>query len=498
MRQFIQARACTRLLLPLLLAGLAGCAVGPDFQRPDAPKATAYEPHPRPMTGHAAQHIVEGMDIPGQWWTLFHDKQLDALIADALAHNSDVTAAHAALRQAWENVRAQRGAYFPTVNGSVNSTRQDTAADVASGAASNASLYNLTTAQLSVSYSPDIWGGTRRQVESSVAQAEAQRFQLEATYLTLTSNVVNAAIGEASLREQIDVTQRIIDAQGRILETLRRQRALGDVSDGDIAVQVAALEQSRATLPPLEKQLAQQRDLLAVLTGRRPDEPVPAVFTLESLHLPKELPLSLPAKLVEQRPDVRAAEEALHGASADVGVAVAARLPDLQITATAGTTAEKTSQLFAGSTGFWSLGAGLTQPLFDGGALKHKQRAAEAAYDQAAAQYRGVVLAALQSVADTLHAIRADTQALLAAQRAERAAASSLSILQQQLSLGDTSQSQVLASELLWRQALLSLAQAKATRLSDTTALFQALGGGWWNRHDDADTASATTEQPHG
>ncbi|WP_291776317.1 efflux transporter outer membrane subunit [Luteibacter sp.] len=295
------------------------------------------------------------------------------------------------------------------------------------------------------------------------------------------------------MREQIDVTQRIVDAQQHILDTLKRQRALGDVSEGDVATQVAALEQSRATLPPLEKQLAQQRDLLAVLTGRRPDEHIPATFTLASLHLPKELPLSLPGRLVEQRPDVRAAEEAMHAASANVGVALAARLPNIQITATAGSTAEKASSLFDTGTGFWSLGAGLTQPLFEGGTLKHKQRAAEAAYDQAAAQYRGVVLAALQSVADALHAIRADTEALAATERAERAAAHSLSILQQQLSLGDASQSQVLASELLWRQSLLSLAQARATRLSDTTALFQALGGGWWNRHDDSDPSP-----PHG
>lgn len=480
-----------RVLMALLATALAGCAVGPDFQRPEAPKTGTYDTNPpKPAHGHDAQRIVDDMDIPGQWWTLFHDKQLDTLVNDALTRNSDIAAAHAALRQAWENVRAERGAYFPTVNGSVNGTRQDTAADIASGASSNASLYNLTTAQLSVSYSPDIWGGTRRQVESGVAQAEGQRFQLEATYLTLTSNVVNAAIGEASLREQIDVTQRIIDAQQHILDTLKRQRALGDVSDGDVATQVAALEQSRATLPPLEKQLAQQRDLLAVLTGRRPDERIPATFTLASLHLPKELPLSLPARLVEQRPDVRAAEEAMHAASANVGVAEAARLPNIQITATAGSTAEKASSLFSGNSGFWSLGAGLTQPLFDGGSLKHKQRAAEAAYDQAAAQYRGVVLAALQSVADTLHAIRADTETFAATEHAERAAANSLSILQHQLSLGDASQSQLLASELLWRQSLLTLAQARAARLSDTTALFQALGGGWWNRHDDADPAA--------
>lgn len=485
---------CRRVLLALGIAiALSGCAVGPDYRRPEAPKARAYAPTPQPETtssssalGGEAQRLVTSMDIPGQWWTLFHSESLNALIADALKHNADVEAAHAALQVAWENVYAQRGAFLPSASASVSPTRQDVAKDLASPAASGASLYSLTTAQVSVSYAPDLWGGNRRQLESLVAAAHAQRFQLEATYLTLTSHLVNAAIGEAALRAQIDTTQQIVDLQKHVLDTLKRQYALGDVAEAAVAAQMAALEQSRTTLPPLQKQLAQQRDLIASLSGRTSDQSIDATFTLDSLQLPVELPMSLPAQLVEQRPDVRAAEEQLHAASADVGVAIANRLPNVQINASFGHASVKTSQLFSGGAGFWNLGASVTQPLFDGGALKHKQRAAEASYRQAAAQYRGAVIGAVQNVADTLHAIQADADALVANERAERAAARSMDIARRQLALGDISESAMLAAELAWRQASLALVQARAARYADTTALFQALGGGWWRRDDAA------------
>jgi NodT family efflux transporter outer membrane factor (OMF) lipoprotein len=486
-----------RALLALSLGfALAGCAVGPDYRRPDPPKAQSYSPVAEPETtaaasGHGgeAQRLVASMDIPGQWWTLFHSEPLNALIADALKHNADVEAAHASLQAAWENVYAQRGAYFPSVSASLNPTRQDIAKDLASPAASGRSLYSLTTAQVSVAYTLDIWGGNRRQVESLAAQAQAQRFQLEATYLTLTSNLVNAAIQEASLRAQIEATQRIVVMQEQILATVRRQHELGDAADAAVAAQETALEQSRAALPPLQKQLAQQRDLLAALSGRTPDQGIDAQFSLDSLQLPQELPLSLPAQLVEQRPDVRAADEQLHAASAAVGVAIANRLPNVQISATLGSASNKASDLFSGGAGFWNLGASITQPLFDGGTLKHKQRAAEASYRQAAAQYRGTVIEAVQNVADTLHAIRSDADALVAAERAERAAARSLEIAKRQFALGDLSQSAMLNAELAWRQASIALVQARAARYADTTALFQALGGGWWHR-DDASVAA--------
>ena len=477
---------------------LTACAVGPNYQRPQAPAAHDYAPPALPKTtaaapgpGGNAQQLVQDMEIPGQWWTLFRSEPLNALIDDALKHNADTQAAQAALQVAWENVRAQRGAFFPSVDASVNPTRQKTGTVLSSGLASNSTLYSLTTAQVSVSYSPDLWGGNRRQVESLVAQANAQRVQLEATYLTLTTNLVNAAIQEASLRAQIDATRRIIDDQERIMATLQRQLALGDAAEAAVAAQQAALEQSRATLPPLEKQLAQQRDLLAALSGRMPSDTIDARFTLDALQLPGDLPLSLPARLVEQRPDVRMADEQLHAASAQVGVAIANRLPNVQITANIGSAAASASSLLGTGTGFWNIGADITAPLFDGGTLKHKQRAAEATYLQSAAQYRSTVIDAVQNVADVLHAVQADAAALASADLADRAAARSLAIAQQQLALGDIPEVAMLNAEQTWRQAEITLAQARANRYADTVALFQALGGGWWNRHDVA-SAQAT------
>lgn len=470
---------------------LSACAVGPDYHRPAAPTSQSYTPTPMspttssvPGPGGNAQQFVQGMDISGQWWTLFHSRPLNDLIDASIRNNPDLAAAQQALVSAIENVKAQRGAYYPQVSASVDPTRQKTGEVLSSGVASNSTLYNLTTAQLSISYTPDLWGANRRQVESLVAQADSQRFQLEATYLTLTSNVVNAAIGEASLRAQIAATQDMIDSQSRILQTHRKQLALGDVADADVAAQEATLETTRAALPPLQKQLAQQRDLLAVLAGRSPDQDVPARFDFDGLQLPQDLPLTLPARLVEQRPDVRMADANLHAACAQVGVAFAARLPNIDITANWGSAADQMHDLFGSGTGFWNIGAAITAPIFSGGTLLHRQRAAEANYRQAAEQYRSTVLSALQNVADTLHALQTDADAMVANARAERAAARSLDIARRQYELGDISMVALLNAQVTYRQAQLSLIQARANRYQDTVALFQALGGGWWNRHD--------------
>lgn len=466
-----------------------GCAVGPDFRRPSAPAVAGYEPQPLPaqtasveVKGGEMQRFVSAMDIPGQWWTLFHSNPLNDLIGQSLKANPDLEAAKAALRAARENVYAQQGAFFPSVDAGFIPSRQKTAGVLAPVLANNNDLYNLYTAQVAVSYAPDVFGGNRRQVESLKAQAESLRFQLEAAYLTLTSNVVTAAIEEAALRGQIAATKQIIDIQSETLKLLKHQYEVGQVSVLDVTAQEAAFAQTEAALPPLEKQLAQQRDLLARLAGSFPSEKLAQEFELSSLQLPRELPVSLPSKLVEQRPDVRAAEEQLHSASAEIGVAIANRLPNISLSANLGSTAAAINQLFTPGTGFWALAGDITQPVFQGGTLLHRQRAAEAAYDEAAAQYRGTVLTAFQNVADTLHAIQSDADALKAAAAAEHAAARSLSIAQHQLELGDISYLGLLNAEQAYQQALINMVQALANRYSDTAALFQALGGGWWNR----------------
>ena len=475
-----------RLTLALLAAAaLAGCAAGPDYQRPALALPNAYVPAAAAPSASDQRYVAQ--DIPAQWWQLFHSDQLNALINASLAQNPTLAAAQAALRGAQENLYAQQGTRWPTVDASLASTRQKTAGVLASPLASNDYYYNLHTTQLTVSYTPDLFGANRRQIESLQAQAESQRFQLEASYLTLTSNVANAAIQEAALRGQLEASRAIVASQRLLLDSGRKLLALGQSSEADVAQQEAALAAAEAALPPLEKQLSAQRNALAALAGRYAADGVDASFTLDALQLPAELPRTLPSTLVEHRPDVRAAEALLHAASADVGVAAANRLPNVTLGVNAwGSSASSLGDLLKAGSGFWTLAGSITQPVFDGGALKHKQAAAQAAYEQAAAQYRAAVINAFQNVADALQAIDANAAALRAAQRAEQAAARSLAMARRQQELGDISTVALLASEQAWQQAKFASVQAQANRLSDTVALFQALGGGWWNRPDTA------------
>lgn len=477
-----QTNLAVTALVVLAAATLAGCAAGPDFVRPAAPTAQSYTAEPLGgggAEGEGAQRFVAGQPLDPRWWTLFGSAELNALVDAALAANPDLQAADAGLRAARETAAAQRGALAPAVDLQLTPTRQKVADALSSPTASGANLYTLHTAQLNIAYAPDVFGGTSRMVEASDAQAEVARYQRDAARLTLASNLVLAAIGEASLHAQLDAMSALAASARKQLDVIGKQQHAGLLGAADVAAQQALLAQVEAGLPPLEKQLQQQRDLLAVLSGRLPSEAAPPRLTFSSLQLPAQLPLSLPATLVEQRPDIRAAEAQLHAASAQVGVAQAARLPNIALNATLGSSALTAGTLFNAGGGFWSIGANLVQPLFHGGALMHQQRAAEALYDQAAAQYRGVVLTAFQNVADTLVAIDADARTLRATEAAQQAAQRSLAIAQRQWQLGASGYASVLQAEQTERQAALALIQARAARYADTVALFQALGGGW-------------------
>jgi NodT family efflux transporter outer membrane factor (OMF) lipoprotein len=479
-----------RLAIAALITSLYACAVGPDFKRPSAPTDADYGTAPlkgetvsAEGTGGNAQRFVLGLDIPSQWWTLFQSPKLDRLVEQALKGNPDVGAAQAALRQAHELYLAQRTSFFPNIQGSFAGDRSEFPTNtLTSPTVASSSTYNLYTAQLTLSYVPDVFGATRRTVEIAKAQEQISRYQLEATYLTLSSNVVVTAIQEASLRGQIAATERMLELQHQLTETVQRQRGLGTASDLDLFAQQSAEAQTAQTLPPLQKQLGQTRDALTALLGRLPSQEPQESFKLDDLTLPADLPVSLPSKLIEQRPDVRQAEENLHAASAAVGVALANMLPQFAINADLGSSALKLSQLVSPYTGFWDVGASLTQTLFDAGALLHKRRAADAALDQAGAQYRAAVILACQNVADTLRALQADADALRAAVEAERAARKTWDLARRQRELGTISLVAVLNAEVAYTQAELAMVQAQANRYSDTAGLFQSLGGGWWNR----------------
>jgi NodT family efflux transporter outer membrane factor (OMF) lipoprotein len=474
--------------LPLL--ALAACAVGPDFAPPPAPPTSGYTPESHlaatdsaPVQGGAGQTFVPGHDIPADWWRMFHSKEINALVAEALRANPSLHAAQAALWQAKENLYAQAGTMLPSAAAAGSFTRQSFS-PAEFGLTGPSETFNLWQASVNVSYTADVFGGLRRAIEATGALAENQRFALEATYLTLTANVVTAAIQEASLRGQIVATLEIIKAETDQLVVVRHQFEVGAANRADVLQQESEVATTEATLPPLKKQLEQQRHVILALIGRFPNEVANDNVTLASLHLPTALPVSVPSQLVQQRPDVRAAQALLQQASAQIGVAVANRLPQFTITGNVGSAALTASTLFTPATAVWTIAPAVTQPIFQGFMLLHQERAARANYEKVDAQYRNTVITAFQNVADVLRALQLDAATLKAQQRAVRAASDTFDLTRGQYRLGAITYTVLLNAQRSYQQALLALVQAQAARYADTAALYQALGGGWWNRVD--------------
>ena len=486
---------------------LTGCAVGPDFLHPAAPEITRYTREPLTATSTAdiasgrTQRFVTGRDIPQEWWKLFRSPGLNALIERSLQTNPNLQSALATLRAAQEAVAAQQGKFFPLVEANFNPTRQQTAASISPVLGTAKNPFNLVTAQVLVSYTFDIWGLNRRTVKLLQALADVQNFQVEAAYLSLTSNLAVAAITEASLRGQIEATEELIAINTKMLGILQQQLKAGSANGSDVAAQQAALAQARATLPPLRKALAQQHDLLAALSGGFPSDGPRETFRLPDLHLPADLPVSLPSQLIEQRPDVRAAEEQLHSASAQIGIATANTLPTFTISANGGYLNTALPGLIAPQNLFWELAGNATQTVFDAGTLWHQLQGAKDTYQAAAWTYRGAVIDAVQNVADALRALQSDADALRAAIDFQRAAKTSFDLATQQMQSGNANVLLLLNAQQGYLQAKLQVVQAQAARLSDTAALFAALGGGWWNRpaplpEQDFDTATGQIKPP--
>ncbi len=488
-------RLLTQVIAVTIVGMLAGCAVGPDFKRPAVPttnvyaeKSIAQETVSAPGTGGAAQRFLPDRNIPEEWWSLFHCEKLDRTIRQALEQSPTLVAAQAALRGAEENRKAQLGALFPSVDANFSANRNKFTGASFGQPDQPGSTFTLYNASVSVSYTLDLFGATRRGLEELKAQVDYQRYLMEGSYLTLSSNIVTTAVQEGSLRAQIRAVQDIIKAEEAQLSLVREQFRLGGAARPDVLAQEAQLAQTRTTLPPLEKQLSQTRHQLAVLVGRPPGEAAGLPeFELTDFTLPPELPVSLPSSLVRQRPDILASEEQLHAACALIGVATANLYPKLTLNGNYGWQTTVIADLFSGGTNIWSIGAGLLQPLFRGGELTAKRRAAIAAYDQAEAQYRQTVLTAFQNVADVLRALEQDAITLKAQVDAERTAADSLEIARNQYELGAANYLTLLNAERQHQQARLILAQARAARFADTAALFQALGGGWWNKKEKAE-----------
>jgi NodT family efflux transporter outer membrane factor (OMF) lipoprotein len=475
---------------------LAGCAVGPDFKEPASPSPVEASPVSDTMAapgvvGGQAQQVSPNLDLPAAWWELFRSPTLNQLVTLSLTNNPGLKSAQAALISAHETTLAQKGAYWPDLSAGFSASRQKTSSQISPTPNTGALYFNLLTPQVNVSYVPDVFGLNRRSVEALQAQEAQLKFAVVATRISLTANVALAAIQEASLRTQIEATRELIIINSNWVQAVRAQLAAGYASQLDLAAQESQLAQTAAALPPLLKQLAQQHDALAILVGVLPDQPLPEVSSLAEFELPTALPASLPAQLVAHRPDVRQAAENLHAACAQVGIAVANRLPNVTLTADAGSMALTAGQMFAGGTGFWTLAGNVSQPIFQGGALLHRERAARAAMTAAEDQYQGTVLSAFQNVADTLRALQQDAVSLQAAAAAQSAAQTSLELTRRQLQTGYASYPALLNAEQNYQQSIVNVVQAQASRYADTAALFLALGGGWWNEPAPAPSKAA-------
>lgn len=464
---------------------LCGCAVGPDFHAPAAPEAQRYTRGPQPAStvaasgaAGAAQSFETVDHAPRTWWTQFRSDALDHLVNDALQHSPTLAQARARLTEAQENYRAQAGAtLFPTVDATLSGTRQKI--DLAAFGIPNLpnpGPFTLYDASVNVSYALDVFGGNRRALEATMAQVDYQAFELEAARLTLAGNVVSTAIRRASVQRQIELTRQIVDAQARQLVIVERRYAAGGMSELDVRSQRTLLAQTRATLPPLSTQLAQTDHQLAILTGVAPANARFGDIALDALHLPDTVPLTLPSTLARERPDIRASEALLHQASANVGVATANLYPQFSISAGIGSERSQIEDVLNGLN-IWNIGFNLTQPIFRGGELRAKRRAAIAAYDAALADYRQTVLQALQQVADTLRVLENDARALQARDDAARQAQASVAIVQSQYAAGGVSQFALIDAQRQSLQTTLDRTRAQADRFADTAALFQALGG---------------------
>ncbi|ROH86746.1 efflux transporter outer membrane subunit [Stagnimonas aquatica] len=481
--------------LLLLAMSLSGCVLGPDYKSPEAPASGRYgvdalpaQTVATPVIGGEAQRFLAGKDLPDRWWTLFGSDKLNALVDEALANSPSAASAKAALVQAQALATARGADLYPSVGIGVGGTRQKVDTSSFGNPGGGGSIYNLFNASVDVSYGVDLFGGTRRGIEAVLAQSELARFQSEAAYQTLIANVVTTAIQEAQLRAQVAAQEAIVADQEKSLKVSDSQFELGAIGKSELLSAQSQLASQRAALAPLRLQLSQTRNQLAVYLGKLPGDYTPSNFELSELKLPEDLPVSLPSTLVQRRPDVLAADAALRSASANVGIAAANRLPKLALSASYGSQASKTENLFKGDV--WSLGANLSAPLFDFGALKALYGASRAAYQQSEADYKLTVLNAFRNVADALRQIETDAERLQAQHESASAAAEGLKLAQLQYQLGAGSYLQLLNAQQQHAQAQAAYVQALAARYQDTAALFQALGGGWTARETNTQTAA--------
>jgi NodT family efflux transporter outer membrane factor (OMF) lipoprotein len=468
----------TRVTILMTTLTLTGCAFAPPAKPPAPPAPAHYAVQPTPADSAkadgVAQHFSLGARAVPAWWRLYGSDTLDAWVDEGLRNNPSLAATRHTLEAAHQVLRAQVGAnMLPTLDAQGQTSRQRAIGFPDIGPPTN--LYDVYAGQLALSYNFDLFGATRHGIEQTAAQVDQQSYEFDAAKRALAANIVIAAINAASLAEQLSTSERLSTLAHEQATLTERSYRLGAASQDDLLAiqqQAAGIDTS---IPPLRSQALRARHALAVLMGRTPDQ-APSNLTLAELHLPADVPVSVPSDLLQQRPDVLAAEAAVHAASAQVGVATANLFPHISLSASLGSAAFKPANLFTASSSIWSAGVSLTQPIFHGGALMAQRKAAIANYNAALAQYQQAVLNAFQNVADTLTALNQDALTLQAATHEAAAASQSFADTDARYRLGAISYPEAVISEQHLQSAKLSEIQARAARMSDTAALFQSMG----------------------
>jgi NodT family efflux transporter outer membrane factor (OMF) lipoprotein len=488
---------------------LAGCPVGPNFDRPAAPTQQTYDTPEHRADGGAETPSVStslGADVPAQWWQLFKSASLDQTLRAAIADSPTLASAQATLAAAREAVVVARAGYLPRLSAVAGAQHSGTATGAGaagggtaggagtaggSGGGFSSTSYSLG---LTASYTFNALGGaTRRLVEQQQALADLQRYQVAGTYLTLTGSVVNQALSIASNRLQISITLDLLANDQKNLDLTTRMFEVGAAARTDVLTAESQLASDEALLPSLRQQISVSRHALAILVGHAPADWSAPDFELTEFALPGAVPLSLPSALVRQRPDILAAEEQLHAASANVGIAVAQEYPSITLSGSLTRDALTAANLFHDFDRLWNVGGALTQPLFAGGALRAQTRAARDAFRAQAAAYTQVVLTAFGQVADDLRALEHDAERVSAYRRSLRIASDSLALQRISYAAGKTTILQLIDAERSYSQARLGSAGAEVQQLEDAADLFVALGGGWWNTSIAPPAARAST-----
>jgi NodT family efflux transporter outer membrane factor (OMF) lipoprotein len=471
-----------------LALSLAACKLGPNFASPKSPATQHYASNGERLPGEPSaeaegappQRVAFGAKVAADWWHLFHSPPLDAVVKQALADSPTIAEARATLLQAHELALASAGTELPQLDLGSEIARQ--AIVVAPTGLTRAPIpVNVFAVGPTVSYQLDVFGAIKRQVEAEQALADTSEYQLAAAYLSLTGNVATQAITIAGLRAQIATVEQILDEDRQNLQLVNTAFAAGTASQVDVTTAEAQLANDRTLRPPLRQQLSVAMHALAVVVGKSPAEWSPPQFDLTALTLPADVPVSLPSQLVRQRPDILAAEAQLHEAGALVGVAIANQYPNLSITAAVGQQATQLSNFFSGLYNAWNVGLGLSAPIFHGGTLRARKRAAVAAFEAARDAYRETVIQAFGQVADQLEALTHDAEAVGTQRHAVDTAEQALRLARLSYQNGNSTLLVVLDNERAAQQAELGLVRAEAQRLSDTAELFVALGSGWWN-----------------